>query len=207
MRTIYFVTTNKTKFSKLEHSFQESSATLKQYNCALNELQTMDKTEIIKDKLQQAKKLLPGKEIIVDDRGFYISALRGFPGPLIKPVLDSIGIQGLLQLLQHKEDRQACFICAIGYYDGTHDHYFFDEEAGVIVTKPRGENTREWTDLHFIFSSESFPDKTLAQLSDDEWSAHCALQAEKDCGAQLLRRGRDSNSRGPKRTSRFSKPD
>lgn len=186
MNPIYFVTTNQTKYQGLAKRFAMLDFELKQHQAELSELQLMEGKNIIKHKLQQAKKILPNKKVLVDDRGFYIQALNGFPGPLAKPVLQTLGIQGLLQLMNGKTDRQASFISAIGFFDGKQDHYFFDEELGKIVIEPRGDNLRGWTKLLLIFAPSTFPDKTLAELTAEEWDQHVGIRAENDCRKQLI---------------------
>lgn len=186
MKTIYFITTNAAKYKGLAKRFTSLDIELKQHDAELSELQLMKGEAIIQHKLQQAKKLLPNKKVLVDDRGFYIKALHGFPGPLIKPVLQTIGINGLLQLMNDQSDRQVSFISAIGYFDGQKDHYFFDEEVGQIVLTPKGEHLHGWTELLHIFSPATFPKKTLAKLSSEEWDRHINTQAENDCRKQLI---------------------
>jgi XTP/dITP diphosphohydrolase len=186
MKTIYFITTNTAKYKGLAKRFKSLDVELKQHEAELSELQLMSSKKIIKHKLQQAKKLLPNKKVLVDDRGFYIQAFNGFPGPLVKPVLQTIGIQGLLQLMKGQSNRQASFISAIGYYEGKKDHYFFDEEVGQVVLTPKGSQLRGWTELLHIFSPTTFPQKTLAELSDEEWDKHIDTQARNDCRKQLI---------------------
>ena len=47
------------------------------------------------------------KPLVVQDSGFFIKSLGGFPGHLVKPILSDIGIDGLLKLVGgHNRD---CF--------------------------------------------------------------------------------------------------
>lgn len=184
---IYFLTTNQAKYRDLAKMFESLNLGLKQHNIELSELQLMQGEEIVKHKLQQAKRVLPNQRVIVDDRGFNIQALRGFPGPLVKPVLYSLGIEGLLQLMKDQADRRASFISAIGFYDGKKDHYFFDEEFGQVTTSPRGNNLHGWTELLYIFEPDAFPNKTLAELSSVEWERRVFAQTRNDCRKQLIK--------------------
>lgn len=186
MQELFFVTTNQAKFDSLARRFQQLPIALKQHSTELNELQLMTGEAIIRHKLQQAKKLLPGKAVLVDDRGFSIPALNGFPGPLVKPVLQTLGIGGILKLMEDQTDRRASFISTLGLFDGQQDHYFMDEEPGVIVHEPRGENLRGWTELLLIYSPAEFPGKTLAEISNEEWHQHIASQTKNDCRRQLM---------------------
>ena len=65
--------------------------------------------------------------LIVDDTGFFIDALNGFPGPYAAYVLNSIGNAGILKLMEGISDRNARFTTGIAYADergirGIHRH-------------------------------------------------------------------------------------
>ena len=179
MKTIYFVTTNKNKFEDYKKRLP-SGWQLKQLDSELNEFQVLDGIEITKHKLKQAKELLHGKRVIVDDRGFFIPALNDFPGPFVKMILKSIGIKGILKLMEDKKDKTAKFISILGYFDGKKDHLFVDEEIGFLSNKQQGKNLRGWTELLYIYGYKTFPKKTLAQLNDKEWSIYMDSLAEND---------------------------
>lgn len=95
-------------------------------------------------------------------------------------ILKSIGIDGILKLMKCETDRTAKFISTLGYFDGKKEHYFIDEEIGFITDKKRGDNLRGWTDLLYIYGYKTFPKKTLAQLTDNEWNTYIDTLAESD---------------------------
>lgn len=132
----------------------------------------LDIEAVTRSKLGQAKNAFPGKKIIVDDRGFFIPALRGFPGPFVKLLLNSFSYQGLIKLMRDEEDRRAIFSLAIGYYDGKKDAIMKADEVGFITLEPKGDNLHGWTELLYVYGHPSFPGKSLAELSDNQWEAY-----------------------------------
>lgn len=183
---IYLVSTNKRKFEEYSAVINNVERKLVQFDAELIEPQSTDSMAIIEHKLQQAKQLLPGKRVLVDDRGFDIHALNGYPGPMLKFTLATIGYQGFLKLMEGKRDRRADFITSLGYYDGRDDAYFQTKEEGFLTEKPQGENLRGWNDLLYIYGYKTVPGKSLAEYSDAEWSAYLEALNEDDVMKQFL---------------------
>jgi XTP/dITP diphosphohydrolase len=98
------------------------------------------------------------RPLIVDDTAFCIRALRGFPGPYAAYVLDTIGMEGILTLMEQVEDRQASFITAIAFAEEVGIRVFKGTVEGKIVS-PRGSGGFGYDP---IFEVEG---KTLAELS------------------------------------------
>ncbi len=105
---LYFVTNNKGKFL-------EASSILRRYNIELIQIDT-EKLEIQSDDLRKIalraaeyvfEKIR--KPIIVEDAGLFIKALNGFPGPYSSYVFKTIGIHGILKLMNDVDDRRAEF--------------------------------------------------------------------------------------------------
>ncbi|ABL87793.1 dITPase [Pyrobaculum islandicum DSM 4184] len=79
-----------------------------------------------------------GDFIVVEDTGLYIGALGGFPGPYAEYVYRTIGLKGLLKLMEGIVDRRAVFKCAAAIcVEGT-VHIFIGETQGYITREPRG---------------------------------------------------------------------
>ncbi|WP_321505352.1 RdgB/HAM1 family non-canonical purine NTP pyrophosphatase [uncultured Methanoregula sp.] len=77
--------------------------------------------------------------LIVDDTGFSIRALNGFPGPYAAYVQQSIGNPGILKLMEGRTDRAARFTTAIAYADAKGVRVFPGILDGQISQSPRGE--------------------------------------------------------------------
>ena len=173
-RLIHFITSNQRKFTSLQKFLQPLGIDLQQLDYDFDEGRGLDIQTIAKSKLSQAKKAFPNKHLIVDDRGFFIPALKGFPGPFVKLLLDSFSYPGIIKLMQGETDRRAIFSFAVGYFDGEKDHIFVADEEGFIIDEPRGDNLHGWTELLYIYGHPSFPGRSLAELNDEEWKEYLA---------------------------------
>ena len=171
---IYFITYNHQKFASLQKLLHPIGINLQQLDYDFDEGRGLDIQTIAKSKLAQAKKAFPNKRLIVDDRGFFIPALKGFPGPFVKLLLDSFSYPGIIKLMQGETDRRAIFSFAVGYFDGKEDHIFVADEEGFIIDEPRGDNLNGWTELLYIYGHTSFPGRSLAELNDKEWKEYLA---------------------------------
>lgn len=74
----------------------------------------------------------------MDDTGFFIDALKGFPGPYAAYVLSSIGNTGILKIMDGITDRNARFITAIAFADERGVRVFKGTIEGCITSAPRG---------------------------------------------------------------------
>ena len=83
----------------------------------LPEIQELDTKKIIEAKLDEAIKNNQGR-FFCEDTSLSIECLNGLPGPLIKWFIESIGNQGIWDLVKDKENKKAVGKTSIGYYDG-----------------------------------------------------------------------------------------
>lgn len=171
-KRIYFVTSNQKKFDSLKEQLASTGVELERLDYDFDEGRELDIREVAKSKLQQAKARFPGKKIIVDDRGFFIPALNGFPGPFVKLLLGSFSYKGLTKLMMDEEDRRAIFSYAVAYFDGKKDTVLVADEVGFITDAPQGNNLHGWTELLYVYGHPSFPGRSLADLSDQEWTVY-----------------------------------
>ncbi len=102
--------------------------------------------------------------LIVDDTGFFIDALRGFPGPYAAYVLDTIGNAGILKLMDGIPDRRARFTTGIAYADDRGVRVFTGTLEGTIAFSPRGHNGFGYDPIFEL------GEKTLAEISIHEKS-------------------------------------
>ncbi len=100
------------------------------------ELHHSDVGEIARGKAAYAYEVL-SRPLIVDDTGFFIDALNGFPGSCAAYVHDTIGNAGILKLMEDVADRGAHFETAIAFAREDGIRVFRGVLPGVIVT-PRG---------------------------------------------------------------------
>jgi len=171
-KTLYFVTSNAKKFSSLESQLKPIGISLKQLEFDFDEGRSLDIESVARYKLDQAKKAFPGKKLVVDDRGFFIPALNGFPGPFVKLLLESFSYKGLIKLMKDESDRRAIFSFAVGYFDGKEDIVLVANEEGYIIDEPRGDDLHGWTDLLYVYGYSTFPGRSLAELNSKEWDEY-----------------------------------
>ena len=80
-----------------------------------------------------------GRALIVEDAGLFVDVLGGFPGPFSSYAFQTIGIPGLLRLLQNESLRTASFKSAVAYCEPLGEPVVFDGlVAGRILEAPAG---------------------------------------------------------------------
>ena len=84
----------------------------------LDEIQSLDSTEVIRHKLQQAYKIV-NKTVVVEDVSGGLDKLNGLPGPFVKFFVERMGKDALYQI--GGEGAGMTVTCTIGYYDGEHE--------------------------------------------------------------------------------------
>ena len=108
------------------------------------------------------------KPCIALDTGFFIDELNGFPRAFVNFSLDTIGINGILKLMEGKTNRKCRFEECLAYHDGKEIHYFYGKHPGNLTTELKGLDREEkWSDLWYIFKPEHF-EKTLAEMNTIE---------------------------------------
>ncbi len=166
MKEITFVTTNKGKIASAQKYFK--SIKLIPYSHELVEPRSSDIMEIASHKVRQAYDLV-GRPCIALDSGFYIGALNGFPNTYVNHALGTIGLDGMLKLMDGVEDRSCEFRSCLAYHDGEKIEYFESRTKGSISETQLGaENKNSWSELWYIFVPEKFQ-KTLAQFDEADF--------------------------------------
>jgi len=158
--TILFISKNKNKFI-------EASNILKRYEIKLDWI-PFSKFEIQSSSLSQialtaAKKAFEifRKPLIVEDDGLFINALNGFPGPYSSYVYNTIGLRGILKLMEDVEDRSCFFESAVAFCDVDLIKVFLGRVYGTISKSIRGQGGFGFDPI-FIPCGESL---TFAEMS------------------------------------------
>lgn len=152
---IFFITGNKNKFSEAAALVPE----LKQLDIDLPEIQEIDPEQIIKAKLDEAKKHQEG-QFIVEDTSLYIDCLPGLPGPLIKWFMKTIHNQGIFELCQKYDNFETEAVLKLGYANDKGEIKFFTGCSQGTIVEPRGNNDFGWDP---IFQPEGH-EKTFAEM-------------------------------------------
>jgi XTP/dITP diphosphohydrolase len=162
------------------HKVEEANYVLKPFGVRLvardikgDEVQSFEPSVVAKASLEAAMKKFD-RPLVVEDTGLFIDALNGFPGALAAYVHKSIGLQGILKLLEGVENRKAHFDAAVAYGAPPGRIWVFTGRVyGRISLKEAGSGGFGFDPL---FVPEGF-DKTFAEMSLEEKSkiSHRAL--------------------------------
>ena len=158
--TIFFVTGNEGKFREAKTLMPD----LQRIEFDLPEEQTLDPQLVIRKKLEIARSKHPQGALIVEDTSLYLNGLNGFPGPLIKWMLQAVGTQGIFDLCTAIHDRGAIAKTVIGFDlgDGGILEFFEGEIDGQIVA-PAGIDGFGWDEIFRPNGCE----ETFAEMGDE----------------------------------------
>ena len=133
----------------------------------LPEIQSLDFAAVARAKALAAARLLGGP-VLVEDSGLALAAWNGFPGPLTRWLVDSVGEAGVARMLDLYPDRSAEAVSALGLArpgDGEADVVVaVGRVAGSVAPAPRGSNGFGW-DVLFVPAGET---RTFAEMTLEE---------------------------------------
>ena len=117
MAVLNFITTNQGKIRSLQGALDGYDVEVRVQKLDLTEPQYDTVKEVSAFKARQAFERLR-EPVLVEDGGFVIEALNGFPGVYTKFALKTIGAAGILKLLAGESNRRARFIGCASYKIG-----------------------------------------------------------------------------------------
>ncbi len=159
-----FVTTNDGKWLEVSAILSERGIAVERINAKVLEIQSDDLTEIAKAAAVDAYRSFGG-DLFVEDAGLFVDALNGFPGPYSAYAFRTIGLSGLLKLMEGVSRRTATFRSAVAYVDREGKvSVFVGEVRGLIVTEPRGRGGFGFDPIFVPLGSE----RTFAEMDVDE---------------------------------------
>jgi len=178
MKEVIFATGNNGKIATLKShlSLAELKIDVIQQPLELIEPQAATATEVAKVKAQQAYDLLQ-KPVLVDDSSFHIHALGGFPGPYIKYMLETVGVDGIVKFMKGQNNRRAYFMSSLVFIDEHGTAHMFeskDPDGEIIDYVDTTDHPEAWSDLWKIFAPPGRGGKTYSQLSYEELRLHRA---------------------------------
>eukprot|EP01041_Mallomonas_annulata_P003258 gene3258-6447_t len=163
--TITFVTSNKKKLEELRSIIsagdQNLPFTIVSQNVDLPELQGATPTEVAIEKCKLASAAV-GSAVMIEDTSLCFNSLKGLPGIYIKWFLESIGHEGLNNLLMAYPDKSAYALCVFAYCAGPGEevHVFEGRTDGRIVPARAPAEYFGWDP---IFQPDGF-DLTYAEM-------------------------------------------
>jgi non-canonical purine NTP pyrophosphatase (RdgB/HAM1 family) len=158
---LYFITGNEGKFAEVSASVPG----LERISLDLPEIQSLDPQEVIAAKLRRARKYNAERAYIVEDTGLHLACLNGFPGPLVKWLLESVGCVGIAGLCQKYDNFEAAAETVIGLRlpDFEEPEFFHGHLKGRIVSMD-GSGGFGWDPI-FVPEGEN---QTLASMKSDK---------------------------------------
>jgi non-canonical purine NTP pyrophosphatase (RdgB/HAM1 family) len=111
--------------------------------------------------------------LIVQDSSFHIRSLNGFPGAYIKYILKTIGLEGILKLLDGVEDRSAYAEGALTYIEDEKHFWTFTNQSSdstIALEIREGIHEESWSELWKILIPNGF-NKTYSELTKEEYDA------------------------------------
>lgn len=166
---VYFATSNEGKVEKARQALKKFGIEVEQIAIDLIESRAEDPADIAMEKAKQAFAEL-GKPVIVEDSGFFIEALNGFPMTHIKFSLKTLGIANILKLLEGVANRNAEWRMSLVFVRGENDvRTFTYVKKGEIATEIRPVNRPMMSDYWRIYISKMIPGNMLAlsEASDE----------------------------------------
>jgi XTP/dITP diphosphohydrolase len=160
---LVLVTQNKHKLKELRPLFKKYKVEFDTTSIEKYEIRSESVEKIARVAARVAFDTLQ-KPVVVDDTGFFVDSLKGFPGSYAAIVLKSIGYNGILQLMADKEDRTSKFVTAVGYCDKDHLESFVGAISGNVTSEPAGPRGFGYDP---IFVPDGFT-RTYAQLTLEE---------------------------------------
>ena len=152
IKDIYFASSNSNKYLEIEPILRQYGIVSHFAKLSLQEIQSESVQQIAEAKCTNAFDYLQ-KPVIIEDDGFYLSSLKGFPGQYSSFVYKTLGNQGILKLMQNRADRKAYFLSVIAYGDG---HTF-----KIFSGKTRGMISKLATDGGWGFDPIFVPENTI----------------------------------------------
>ena len=144
---LLFVTNNKAKIKIVNAILRKHNIKIKTRSFDFRELQDINVENVSRDKANQFLEYNKVKEpFLVMDSGLYISALKGFPGAILRPSLDTIGDVGICKLLIDFDNRSADFVHSFAMWNQRtkETKTFILSEMGKIINTPVGSKNLGW---------------------------------------------------------------
>ena len=158
---LVFVTSNLAKLREAEAVLGQS---LDHRGFDLPEVQTLDLAEVVHGKARTAWEQL-GRPVLVEDTALELAGLGGFPGPLVRWLLVSVGPEGICRIANCFGDPGATARCLVCATDGSTEIFGEGVVKGSIASRPRGGGGFGW-DTAFVPSDGG--GHTYGEMREDE---------------------------------------
>uniref|UniRef100_A0A7J3QFG8 dITP/XTP pyrophosphatase n=1 Tax=Ignisphaera aggregans TaxID=334771 RepID=A0A7J3QFG8_9CREN len=164
---LFFATNNKGKVKEAEYILNKYGVVLKPIAINKIEIQSNSLREIAVYAVKSIYKII-GKPVVVEDSGLFIDALNGFPGPYSSYVYKTIGLKGILKLLDGVIDRKAKFIAVVALAFNDNVYVFEGSIEGYISLEIRGDKGFGFDPIFIPVGSN----KTFGEMDIEEKSMY-----------------------------------
>jgi XTP/dITP diphosphohydrolase len=168
-KVVNFVTTNLHKFEETKNFLANFNIPIAKLNVEAVEIQDDQLENIAKYSVLDAVKNC-GLPVFVEDAGLFIESLNGFPGPYSKFVFETVGVKGILKLMNGLKDRNAHFKAAICF--GSPDEEptcFVGKVDGKISMRIRGDGGFGYDPIFVPLEGDG---RTFAEMSLTEKNSY-----------------------------------
>jgi non-canonical purine NTP pyrophosphatase (RdgB/HAM1 family) len=161
---LVFVTSN---LNKLREAEAVLGIKLDHRALEIAELQSLSLEEVVRAKASCAWERLRAP-VLVEDTSLELVGLGGFPGPLIRWMLASVGPAGICRIAHAFADPRAIARCMVTATDGGDEVVGMGEVRGRIAEAPRGGRGFGWDSA---FVPDGHRGRTFSELSSAEKNA------------------------------------
>jgi len=158
MNDLIFVTSNLDKLGEAEEVL---GVTLDHHALDLPEIQSLDLEVVVRHKARSAWARLR-RPVLVEDTSLELAGAGGFPGPLVRWLLVSVGPSGIARFAHAFADTHATVRCMACACDGGEEILGLGVVHGVIAESPRGRKGFGWDS---VFEPEGAGGRTYAEMS------------------------------------------
>jgi XTP/dITP diphosphohydrolase len=158
---VRFVSSNPGKFREVREVLGQFGIAVSWSRRELPEPQADDLASVVRAKLGAIPR--GPRRVLVEDSGLFIPSLGGFPGVYSAYVYRTIGLPGLLRLLQHRS-RAARFVTVAGVREGGRAWLVEGVSRGSIAPRVVGRGGFGYDPI-FVPEGES---RTFAQMVPEE---------------------------------------
>jgi len=164
LEQLVFVTSN---VGKLREAEAVLGTPLEHHALDLDELQSLDLEKVVRHKAAAAFERL-GRPVLVEDTGLELAALGGFPGPLVKFLLASVGPEGISRIARCFSDDGATARCVACARDESRTVLGTGVVRGRIAAAPRGSLGFGWDS---VFMPDAGDGRTYAEMDETDKNA------------------------------------
>jgi XTP/dITP diphosphohydrolase len=148
---VLFATSNLHKFDEISQIFsQKTTIKLDHLDISLLEIQSASLEEVAIFSLKECVRITGNNSVFVEDTGLFIDCLNGFPGPYSAFIINTIGLNGILTLLNGRRNRKAVFQSCIALK--------FEDTIEIFSGQVEGQISEQISDVGWGYDPIFIPD-------------------------------------------------